>query len=72
MIYTENMEIRKEVVKSGVKMWEVAEAMGIADTTFSRKLRRELPHEQQEHILTVIREIAGRKGELSDANNEND
>lgn len=66
------MEIRKEVVKSGVKMWEVAEAMGIADTTFSRKLRRELPHEQQEHILTVIREIAGRKGELSDANNEND
>lgn len=72
MIYTENMEIRKEVVKSGVKMWEVAEAMGIADTTFSRKLRRELPHEQQEHILTVIREIAGRKGELMDANDAND
>lgn len=72
MIYTENMEIRKEVVKSGVKMWEVAEAMGIADTTFSRKLRRELPHEQQEHILTVIREIADRKGELMDANDAND
>lgn len=66
------MEIRKEVVKSGVKMWEVAEAMGIADTTFSRKLRRELPHEQQEHILTVIREIADRKGELMDANDAND
>lgn len=67
-----NADIRRAATESGIRLWEVAEAIGLADSTFSRKLRRELPHEQQEHILTVIREIADKKGELRDADNAND
>lgn len=67
-----NADIRRAATESGIRLWEVAEAIGLADSTFSRKLRRELPHEQQEHILTVIREIADKKGELRDADNADD
>lgn len=53
----ENMRIRKEAQESGVKLWEVADRYGLTDSNFSRKLRRELPDEEQEKILGIIREI---------------
>ena len=59
----ENMEIRREAARNGLKLWEVAEACGVADSTFSRKLRRELPSEQRDHILNMIRRLAGHKAE---------
>ena len=58
----ENMEIRREAAKNDLKLWEIAEACGMTDSTFSRKLRRELPSEQLNHILKVIAELAERKG----------
>ncbi len=58
----ENMEIRREAAKNDLKLWEIAEACGMTDSTFSRKLRRELPSEQRNHILKVIAELAERKG----------
>ena len=36
----------------------VAEALGIADCSLSRKLRRELPTEEKEKIFSIIRELA--------------
>ena len=59
----ENIEIRHEAEKNGLKLWEVAEALGITDSTFSRKLRRELPSEQRDHILRMIGKIAERRAE---------
>jgi hypothetical protein len=41
-----------------VKLWQVAEALGIADCSLSRKLRRELPVEEKEKIFSIIRELA--------------
>lgn len=67
-----NFEIRDECRQHNVKLWELAEEIGVSEATMTRKLRRELPHEQQEHILTVIREIADKKGELRDADNADD
>ena len=58
----ENMEIRREAAKNDLKLWEIAEACGMTDSTFSRILRRELPSEQRNHILKVIAELAERKG----------
>lgn len=58
----ENMEIRREAAKNDLKLWEIAEACGMTDSTFSRKLRRKLPSEQRNHILKVIAELAERKG----------
>jgi predicted XRE-type DNA-binding protein len=53
-----NIKIREKAHGRGVKMWEIAEALGIADTTFSRKLRRELPENEQEKILNIIEQLS--------------
>lgn len=57
-----NQEIRNLAKSAGVKMWEIADALGIADTTFCRKLRRELPSEEKEKIFRIIHELAGEVG----------
>lgn len=49
-----NQDIRNAVEENGFKLWELAEALGIYDGNLSRKLRRELPTDQKEHIFRVI------------------
>jgi hypothetical protein len=53
-----NMEIRETAKRYGVYLWEVAATYGINDGNFSRKLRNELPQEEKEKILAIIRKIA--------------
>lgn len=53
-----NMEIRKTAEEKGVKLWEIAYAIGITDGNFSRKLRRELPEDEQKKMLAIIDQIA--------------
>lgn len=57
----ENVKIREKAKISGVKHWEIAEALGIGEATLTRKLRRELPKQEQEKILGLIDEIARSK-----------
>lgn len=52
-----NLRIRQAAAQARVKLWEVAAEMGITDSTFSRKLRKELPDDEQERILAVIQRI---------------
>lgn len=59
----ENKFIRNEAKKRGVCLWEVAEAVGMSESAFCRKLRRELPDDQQEHIVREIHRIAEYKQE---------
>ena len=59
----ENTIIRDSAKSKGIKLWMVAEALHIQDSAFSRKLRRELPKEEQEKILTVIEQLARAKQE---------
>ena len=54
-----NQAIREEARSCGVKLWQIAERLGINDGNFSRKLRRELPAEEQERILEIISELSG-------------
>ena len=49
-----NQDIRQAARAAGVKLWQVAEALEIADTTFSKRLRRPLPGPEREKILTII------------------
>lgn len=60
-----NHTIRNAAKSSGVCLWEVAEAYGISDGNFSRKLRKELPQQETEKILCIISRIAQRKTEAS-------
>lgn len=53
-----NQDIRRSAAGAGVKLWQIAEALGIADCSLSRKLRRELPAEEKEKIFGIIRELS--------------
>lgn len=53
-----NNDIRQAAAASGVHLWQIAEALGIADTAFSKLLRRELPPEKKQEILAAIDKIA--------------
>ncbi len=58
-----NMEIRETAKRADVRLWQVAERVGVNDGNFSRKLRRELPADERGKILAIINEIAAeRKG----------
>lgn len=56
-----NDHIKRYAKDRGVKLWEVAYRYGITDATFSRKLRRELPTQEQEKIMEIINELAKEK-----------
>lgn len=49
-----NQDVRVAAKAAGVKLWQIAEELGIADSAFSRKLRHELPEETRRQALTII------------------
>lgn len=57
-----NELIRVAAKNKNVKLWEIAEVIGITDSNFSRKLRRELPEEEKNRIIGIIDEISEREG----------
>lgn len=62
----ENKDIRQALVEAGFKHWELAEALGIYEGNLSRKLRRELPSEQKEHIFRTIERMKEHRSERSE------
>lgn len=56
-----NLDIRTEASNAGVKLWQIAEKLGINDGNFSRKLRKELTTEEKARIRAIIAEIKGAK-----------
>ena len=59
----ENIEIRCAYLRTGIKQWQLAAALGLSETHFSRKLRHELPQEEKEKILAIIDRLAQEKQE---------
>ncbi len=60
-----NNAIRQAAKESGVRLWQVAERCGLTDGNFSRKLRCELPKEEQARIIGIIHDIAAeREGQV--------
>lgn len=53
-----NKDIREAAASAGVFLWQVAEAIGVTDGTFSRKLRRELPDDDKAAILQIIQQLS--------------
>ena len=58
----ENLDIRTRATSNNVKLWQVAEELGITDSSLSRKLRRELDQATKQRIFDVI-DYLGKKGE---------
>ena len=59
-----NQDIRNDVAVHGFKLWELAEALGVNDGNLSRKLRRELPNDQKEHIFRTIDRMVEKRKEM--------
>lgn len=53
-----NVTIRNATREAGVHHWEVAEALGISEGSFCRRMRHELPEAEQARILTIINDIS--------------
>ena len=49
-----NRIVREKVETSGLKMWQVADLLGVRADTLSVKLRHELPLSEQYRIIAVI------------------
>lgn len=56
-----NKEIKTRAKEKGVFLWEVADKIGMIDTSFSRKLRHELPEAEKQEIFKIIDELAAEK-----------
>lgn len=53
-----NIEVRNAAGGCGIRLWQVAEAIGMNESAFSRKLRRELPQAEKEKIIAAIEKLA--------------
>lgn len=58
-----NLDVRNYAKQNGVKLWEIAEKLGLNDGNFSRKLRREFSAEEKEKIFSLIDKIAAERKE---------
>lgn len=52
-----NVEIRETAKTANVNLWQIAEVLGCTDSTFSRKLRHELPEKEKQKILSIINSL---------------
>lgn len=50
-------ELRAAILNSGVKLWQVADALGISDGNFSRKLRKDFNKAEVNEIFAIIEQI---------------
>mgnify|MGYP006081551197 CR=1 FL=1 len=57
-----NEDVRRAAAVAGLRLWQVAERLGVADSNFSRRLRRELSPEEKARIFDIINELAGGDG----------
>lgn len=58
-----NESLKNEIKRKKIKLWEVAEKLGLCDSNFSRLLRYELSKEQKEKIEKAIKEVEIEKNE---------
>lgn len=59
-----NQDVRLYAKSSGIRLWQVAEALGMWDATLSRKLRHELPREEKGKIFEIIDRLAQERQEV--------
>lgn len=56
-IMRNNERVRNELILRRVRNWELANRLGINEATLSRRLRVELPEEEQDRLIAIIQDI---------------
>ena len=57
-IFLANRDIKLAAAGAGVRMWQIADELGILDCNLSRKLRHELPTEEKERLFEIIKRLS--------------
>lgn len=52
-----NLDLRQAIEKSGLYYWQIADALGVSDTTFSKRLRKELSVKEKEEVYDIIKHL---------------
>ena len=55
---TPNKDIKELAKSKRVKLWQIANKLGMCEGTFSRKLRYELPLYEKRQILNIIENLS--------------
>lgn len=50
-------EVKKMITESGLKCWQVAEAWGLCDSNFSRRLRKPFSEEEVRRLKDIIKNL---------------
>lgn len=53
-----NSDIRQEIKSAGLRLWQIAEALGLQDSNFSRRLRHELSEAEKVKIREIIADLS--------------
>ena len=56
-----NKDIREYAKEKNIKLWRIADKLKVADTSFSRMLRKELSDKMKGNIYTIIDELEKEK-----------
>lgn len=60
-----NKEIRAALSASGIKQWQLADRIGIPETSLCKLLRYELPKEKKEEILDIIGDMIAEREHIA-------
>ena len=52
-----NADVRETAKANGVRLWQIADRLGVVDTHFSRKLRKEFSDTEKERIMGIIQAL---------------
>lgn len=52
-----NEDIKNIAKENNIRLWRVAERLGVSDSNFSRMLRYKLSKEDRKKILEIIKEL---------------
>ena len=56
-----NCDIRAAMARSDLRQYQIAAALGISESRYSSKLRKELPDEEKSKILRLSNNCHGRR-----------
>lgn len=52
-----NKDIREKAKQMNIKLWQIADRLGMCDSYFSKKLRKELTQSEKRKIFSIIDEL---------------
>lgn len=56
-----NKEFRADMKAAGVRLWEIADEIGVSEATITRRLRNEMNNETKKQLVQAAQRIKERK-----------